>query len=551
MTLTIRNKLRLLTGLATVLVLASGVVLWQCTRVSSHAVGLLSLSNSAMRNQMEGDMCHDAIYGDVLAAMVATSTQEIAEARGGFDDHTKKFHERLAANVAGDLPQAIRDASQQVMPLIAAYRAAGEAAFDAASRDTKAALALLPAVRAAFEDLEVRMGKVSDMIEAFANETQQESDGELNTAATVGYIGNFLALIVMVGGGLLLARSITKSLQQLQSLVDGLNAGDCSLSRRIVMSNQDELHWIAEGFNAFLERLQATVKQVDSNAIALLQAAQTLSSTSSDLASGAEETTAESAQVAAAAEEMSATLQEINQRGISASERISGVVSAIEHIYGNVARVSESAESARNVAGKASAVAASSNTLMTELGTAALEIGRVIDTIQDIADQTNLLALNATIEAARAGEAGKSFSVVANEVKDLARQTSEATTDIRNRIERIQTGAQQTVDCMSEISEVIDRIGDTSRSIASQVGEQRSSMEGITQNVTDAAHMMSVLSSTVQQSAQVSAEISVSIADVDVAARNSSRGAENARDAGRQVEQLAVNLQAVLSSFKA
>jgi hypothetical protein len=169
MTLTIRNKLRLLTGLATVLVLASGVVLWQCTRVSSHAVGLLSLSNSAMRNQMEGDMCHDAIYGDVLAAMVATSTQEIAEARGGFDDHTKKFHERLAANVAGDLPQAIRDASQQVMPLIAAYRAAGEAAFDAASRDTKAALALLPAVRAAFEDLEVRMGKVSDMIEAFAN----------------------------------------------------------------------------------------------------------------------------------------------------------------------------------------------------------------------------------------------------------------------------------------------------------------------------------------------------------------------------------------------
>ena len=90
---------------------------------------------------------------------------------------------------------------------------------------------------------------------------------------------------------------------------------------------------------------------------------------------------------------MSATLQEINQRGISASERISGVVSAIEHIYGNVARVSESAESARNVAGQASAVAASSNTLMTELGTAALEIGRVIDTIQDIADQTNLLAL--------------------------------------------------------------------------------------------------------------------------------------------------------------
>jgi methyl-accepting chemotaxis protein len=551
MTLTIRNKLRLLIGLATALVLASGVVLWQCVSVSSHAVGLLSLSNSAMRNQMEGDMSHDAIYGDVLASIVATSPQQVAEARAAFDEHAKRFSDRLAANVAGNLPQEIRDASQEVLPLIVAYREAAEAAFAAVSRDTKQALALLPAVRTAFEELEVRMGNVSDMIEAFADDTQEASAGELATAATAGYIGNFLALVVMVGGGILLARSITKSLQQLQGLVDGLNAGDCSLSRRIVMSNQDELHCIAEGFNKFLERLQVTVQQVDGNALELLQAAQMLSSTSSDLASGAEETTAQSAQVAAAAEEMSTTLQEINQRGISASERISGVVSAIEHIYGNVARVSESAESARSVAGQASEVAASSNTLMSELGTAALEIGRVIDTIQDIADQTNLLALNATIEAARAGEAGKSFSVVANEVKDLARQTSEATTDIRNRIERIQTGAQQTVDYMSEISEVIDRIGDTSRSIASQVGEQRTSMEGITQNVTDAAHMMSVLSSTVQQSAQVSSEISVSIAEVDLAARNSSRGAESARNAGQQVEQLAVNLQTVLSSFKA
>ena len=63
------------------------------------------------------------------------------------------------------------------------------------------------------------------------------------------------------------------------------------------------------------------------------------------------------------------------------------------------------------------------------------EIGKVIEVIQDIAEQTNLLALNATIEAARAGDAGKGFAVVATEVKELAKQTANATIDIRKRIE--------------------------------------------------------------------------------------------------------------------
>ena len=71
--------------------------------------------------------------------------------------------------------------------------------------------------------------------------------------------------------------------------------------------------------------------------------------------------------------------------------------------------------------------------------------------IQDIAEQTNLLALNATIEAARAGEAGKGFAVVATEVKELAKQTAEATEDIRQRIEAIQNSSHEAIQSISEI----------------------------------------------------------------------------------------------------
>jgi len=82
---------------------------------------------------------------------------------------------------------------------------------------------------------------------------------------------------------------------------------------------------------------------------------------------------------------------------------------------------------------------------MQALGSAAQEIDRVTETITEISSQTNLLALNATIEAARAGEAGKGFAVVAGEIKELARQTADATEDIKRRISGIQASTGSAV----------------------------------------------------------------------------------------------------------
>jgi methyl-accepting chemotaxis protein len=109
---------------------------------------------------------------------------------------------------------------------------------------------------------------------------------------------------------------------------------------------------------------------------------------------------------------------------------------------------------------------------MTELGSAARNIGKVITVINTIASQTNLLALNAAIEAAGAGEAGKGFAVVAHEVKELSRQTALATEDIRRTIETMQADARKAMDSIQAIVTISTDVNTIMGTIASAVEEQ-------------------------------------------------------------------------------
>jgi ABC-type transport system substrate-binding protein/methyl-accepting chemotaxis protein len=88
--------------------------------------------------------------------------------------------------------------------------------------------------------------------------------------------------------------------------------------------------------------------------------------------------------------------------------------------------------------------------LVDELGTSSLEIGRVVDVIQDIADQTNLLALNAAIIASQAGESGKAFAVVASEVRNLAERTARSTREIAQKVKAVRDGTERAVDLVAK-----------------------------------------------------------------------------------------------------
>ena len=91
--------------------------------------------------------------------------------------------------------------------------------------------------------------------------------------------------------------------------------------------------------------------------------------------------------------------------------------------------------------------------LVDALGSSSLEIGRVVDVIQEIADQTNLLALNAAIIASQAGESGKAFAVVAAEVRNLAEKTSRSTREIGTRVKTVIEGVERAVELVSKSRE--------------------------------------------------------------------------------------------------
>lgn len=169
------------------------------------------------------------------------------------------------------------------------------------------------------------------------------------------------------------------------------------------------------------------------------------------------------------------------------STNVLSVASATEELTASVGEISEQVTSSSAIARSAVKKAQNTNEMVGSLTKASQKIGDVVQLITDIAKQTKLLALNATIEATRAGEAGKGFAVVANEVKELAKQTTAATTEIAEHINGIQSATQDAVSAINDITETINNIDEISTIIAAAVAEQSSVTSDIAESTNQAA----------------------------------------------------------------
>ncbi|MGD9849791.1 MAG: methyl-accepting chemotaxis protein [Nitrospirales bacterium] len=313
-----------------------------------------------------------------------------------------------------------------------------------------------------------------------------------------------IALIVIIG--LWVGRRGANSLIQVSEVAQRAAEGD--LSKRVRVTSNDELGVMGKAMNAMLDNLVKVVSEVR-------QAAEHVSTASSEITQGNEDLSQRTSAQAGALEETSASMEEMT--------------STIKQNADNAKQANQLAVAAREVAEKGGAVTDKAVGAMDEINKSSKKIADIINVIDEIAFQTNLLALNAAVEAARAGEQGRGFAVVASEVRNLAQRSATAAKEIKALI-------NESVQKVGDGSELVNRSGQTLEEIVNSV-----------KRVTD---IIAEISAASQEQAAGIDQVNKAVMQMDQGTQQNAALVEQATSASQSMKQQATELLNQVAFFK-
>lgn len=399
-------------------------------------------------------------------------------------------------------------------------------------------------------DMWIGTGVYIDTIEKYISSIESDMQSKFSRSLTLMLSVSGLLFALIVALCLAIVFSLLRGIKTLQLNVRDIADGEGDLTKRIILENRDELGDLAGWFNIFLDKLQEITSSIADHAQSLDLEAVRLADFASDLAKNAHATSGRSHTMTADVEQMNSSMESVASAMEESTANTTMVASATEEMSTTIAEIAQNSNQASEITQRAVGQAKATTTRMAKLSTSADAISKVTETITDISEQTNLLALNATIEAARAGGAGKGFAVVANEIKELAKQTAEATLDIKTKIDDVQQTTNSTVGDIQQISTVIDGVNEIVGTISTTVEEQAKATEEITLNISQAAEGLKEVNGNINQVAHIATNVTGEMSLVNVSSGEISEVSNRVNMSSRDLQELSKKLLGAVNSFK-
>ena len=284
--------------------------------------------------------------------------------------------------------------------------------------------------------------------------------------ALIDYIGTpILAFIITYWMGSVLVNETN----QLLNIATRISQRDLRVKIDVPQDSSNEIHITGKAINKIVDNIKEMLERIKESVANFYSTSEKFSKVVAQNVSISENAFNNIRQFTDYMERLKIQVSNINTS-------LAQLTEAVNEISKNANETSQEATRANEEAGNTSEVL---NTLIQEIE----NIKASADLIQNIAEQTNLLALNATIEAARAGEAGKSFAVVANEVKELSNNSAKSADEITERVSALINSGEMMKQGMEQIQQVIAQTNDRTINVASAVEEQTSTISELAQNV--------------------------------------------------------------------
>ncbi|ACG77107.1 Methyl-accepting chemotaxis protein [Phenylobacterium zucineum HLK1] len=518
------------------------------------AVGLLALNQIGdIRRETETIITRDLGFVRLVSEIRVSRQQMQAAAETGFSD-------RMARQAVGggegpdwrERSAAVEQALQQARSLAGQYEsnalsADRQQAWRKVGESLAAAAPILQASKTDNETVEAAIAR-GDFAEAadvrqrlagrrgdFERQMQsilKEMDGVLEAgqarltdayelSRNILLTGLFIAVLLGIGAAYYIRNSIVGPLSAFMAFVERVGQGD--LAGQTAATSKDEIGQLGSTLNAMVDGLKELARQSR-------DATENLNAATAEIRASTQEQAAGVEEQLAAVQETAATVDEITHSGAQISKRAQEVIASAQATAQTstegLRAVDETTRAMDAIRDQAEAVAEN----IVALSEKTQAIGDIIATVNDISERSHLLALNAAIEAAAAGEHGRSFSVVASEMKMLADQAKDATGQVRSILGDIQRGINASVmlteEAVKRVAAGKERTDTTHRTITEITGRVQESVQTFQQIVASTNQQqlgIEQVMSALQNIRQASQQTAAGTRQLDEAAANLTR----------------------------